>query len=498
VTDGYALDSESPPGFLDTALEIARTIDSLEVRSDIIALIAMKYVESGEVETGLELGESINEPFLRDQALAALAPKCIQAGNAAVAEETAEMIDDDTAYALAAEQMAVAYAELGSIDQAAEVAHRLPESAPVLSRIAQVCLEHGLAPEALKVANAIDYPDLRAPVLLDLAGQAMKDGRETAALELLEEANAGAQEIEFSEPRTATLVAIAALNREWGKETEAFEALVRARQLCEESEDFSKDADLVQIAAGFAELQHYKEATEVTEQIDNQFQFAHATVKIALAHQRAGQTEQARTLLAKALETARTTDAYGELSLVLRESLIEQLSVAYGITGDYDKAVDLAMAISAEDRRDRLLTELAKLCVPTGNNTRVLEIVEKIGDEYARVIAEVEIADTLLALNQAELADHTLFQALADAVSIQRSYQKALILIEIAGRFAKRDQPSKAIEILLDSLQAVALTGDAYEQSQALIAVAGRYRELGLVVGEKEQAILEQMLIKIS
>ena len=75
------------------------------------------------------------------------------------------MIEDDTAYALATEQMAVAYAESGAFEKSIEVAHRLTESAPTLSRIALVCVAGGLPAQALEVARSIDYAGFESACL---------------------------------------------------------------------------------------------------------------------------------------------------------------------------------------------------------------------------------------------------------------------------------------------------------------------------------------------
>jgi tetratricopeptide (TPR) repeat protein len=497
VNAEFTDDNDAATSFLDCAVKIAQAIDTLEGRSEILSLIALKYAESGQLDVAVDLAETINDSYLRDEALAAVAAKCIEVGAADYAEKLSEMIEDDAAYAVATEQMAVAYAESGAFEKSIEVANRLAESAPTLSRIALVCVAGGLPERALEVARSIDYADLKAPVLVELAAKALHDGRNPEALEHLEEATRVAEEIEFPEQRISTLVTIAALNKKCDQEEQALEILARAHHLCNESEGFDKDPALAQIAGGFAELHRYDQADQVIEEIEGPFQFAHATVKVALEYHQAGDNARVLTLLEQAMEIGRDAEVFGEQSLLMRESLLGELAICYAMVGHYEEALQIPAMMSSEEQQHRTLGEIAKLCVRSGNNGVVFQVSEMIKDTYARVICDVEIVDAFIASEQLALADHTLSEGFARIRTIERAYQKAQALMEIAPRFARREQAAKASEVLFEALTTVALIDDSYRQSHALIDLAGKYLELGLEVGEREQTVFEEMIVKL-
>jgi tetratricopeptide (TPR) repeat protein len=497
VNERHDDDNHAGNSFLDCAIEIAKAIETLEGRSEVISLIAIKYAELGQLDVAVDLAETINDSYMRDQALAGIAAKCIVAGADDYADTLSEMIEDETAYAIATEQMAVAYAESGAFDKSIDVAHRLAESAPALSRIALACAAGGLSVRALEVARSIDYADLKAPVLVELAAKALHDGRHPEAVELLLEATKVAEEVEFSAQRTSALAAIASLNKECGQAEQALEVLSRAHLLCSESRDRSKDSDLAQIAGGFAELQRYDQADQVIEEIENPFQFAHATAKVALEYHKAGDSTMALTLLTDALEIARDEEVYGEQTLMMRESLLDQLAGCYAMVGHYEEALQVTGLMNAQDQQHRTLGEIAKLCVRSGNNNRVFQVTEMIKDTYARVLCEVEIVDAFMASEQLALADHTLSEGFARTATIERAYQKASALMEIAPRFARREQAGKASEILFEALTTLAMIDSNYYQAQALINLAGKYLELGLEAGEREQAALEDITRKL-
>ena len=232
MSDTLPDDNNTGSGFLDCAVEIAQAIDNLEGRAEVISLIAIKYAESGQLDVAVDLAETIHDSYQRDQARAALAAKFIELGAADYAEKLCETIEDDTAYALATEEMAVAYAESAAFEKAIAVAQRLADRAPTLSRIALAFVAGGHPVHALDVARSIDYPDLKAPVMVELAARALHDGRNSEASELLQEATNAADEIEFAEQRISILVSTASLHEKCGQAAQALDILARAHGLC--------------------------------------------------------------------------------------------------------------------------------------------------------------------------------------------------------------------------------------------------------------------------
>jgi hypothetical protein len=496
VNDRLANDNRMENMFLDCALEIAQGVDSLEGRSEIISLVAFKYAEAGLIDLAVDLAETINDSYLQDQALAGIAAKCIEAGVPDYADTLSDRIEDDTAYALATEQMAIAYAEQGAFDKAIDVAHRLADSAPTLSGMAFSFLAGGRPVQALEVARSIDYPDLKAPLLIELAAKALQDQRNSDALELLLEATSAADDIEFSDQRISNLVTIASLNKRCGQEDQAFEILSGAHDQCNDSADFDPDPALSQIAGGFAELQRYDRADQVIEEIENPFQFAHATARVALEYHKAGNTAKTLELLADALETGRDEEVYGDQTLMLRESLLGELAGYYALVDHYDEALQIAGLVTSEDLQYRILGEVAKQCVRSGNNSRVFQVTELIKDPYARVLWELEIVDAFIASEQSELADHALSQVLARTATMERPYQKAMALMEIAPRFARRENTAQASQVLFEALATLTMIDDGYHQSLALINLAAKYQKLGQQVGEREKVVLEEISFK--
>jgi tetratricopeptide (TPR) repeat protein len=497
VNDRLANDDGAPDTFLDCALEVAQGIDSLEGRSEIISIIAFRYADAGQIDHAVDIAETINDSYLRDQTLAGIAAKCIEVGVADYADTVADTIEDDTAFALATEQMAVAYAEQGVFEKSIEVAHQLEESAPTLNRIALSLLARGQHVEALEAARSIDYPDLKAPLLVELASSALRDGRNTDALELLLEATRTAEEIEFADQRISTLISIASVTNRCDQEDHALEILSRAHDQCKKSRDFAPDAVLAEIAGAYAEMKRYETADKVIEEIENPFQFAHATARVSIEYTRAGNTARALELLADATEIVREEEVYGHQSLLMRESVLSELGSCYALVGHYDEALQMIGMMSSQDRQDRSLDEIAKQAVRSGNHNRASQAAEMIKDNYARVLCDLSIVDALIESNQLEMADHALSQLFARAAEMERPYERAMALMEIAPRFAQRELAAQASRALSESLTTLAIIEDGYHRSHALINLSGKYQKLEQQPGEREQTVLEEILHRL-
>jgi tetratricopeptide (TPR) repeat protein len=506
MNENFVEEEEAGSGFLDCAVEIASTIDNLESYSEVMALIAVRYAESGLLDNAFDLAETINDSFIRDQTLASMAASCVEAGEDEYADKLLEIIEDDNIHSSAMGQMAVKYAEAGAVEKSIAVAWELADSAPTLSQIALVCADGGLFAQALEVARSIEYADLKAVTLAELASKALHDGRSTEALELLPEATQAAEEVEFSEQRISTLVEIAALYKESGQEEHSLEILSRSHLLCNEFEgstpvgmstSYARDGALAQIAGRFAALQRYEQADAVVEEIEDPFQFARATLAVALEYHRAGRSTEALTWLTQALEIIRDEEVYGEYGLMERERLVDSLALSYATAHYYEEALQAVELMNSQEQRQRTLAEMAKICVRSGNNSRAFQVSEMIKDNYARVLSDLELVDAFVEAGQLELADHTLSQALLSAAQIELPYEKALALMNSAPRFARREQTGKASDMLFESLTTAALVEGGYHQSRALINLAGKYKEAGLEAGEREQQVLQEMMLKL-
>ncbi|PYS51747.1 MAG: hypothetical protein DMF68_03340 [Acidobacteria bacterium] len=255
---------------------------------------------------------------------------------------------------------------------------------------------------------------------------------------------------------------------------------------------FARDETFARIATRFAELNRFSEADKVLEKIDDPFQFAVAAAQMAVEYKKAGQSEQALTLLAEALDLAKE-EVYGERTLIERDTLLAVLAVSNAEVGSLDEALEVAKMISAPNLQFAACRDVGKACVRAGNNNGIFQVADLIQHAYAKVLYDIETSDALTSAEQTELAARLLSQALIEVEAIEMPFEKSLALMEIALRFAQGEQSAKASELLFQALSVATEIESSYSEARVLIQLDDKYRQAGLEPGEREESILQKI-----
>jgi hypothetical protein len=484
--------------FLHAAERIAENIHG-DAKAEAVSLIAGRYAKLALMDDALGLAETISDPFTRDKTLCEIAAASIATGTSVYVETSLEMIDDPGSRSLAIEEIAVKYAEAGDLDQALELTDELEDADPALRRIALA--EGSYSPRAAELASSITAPDLRASTLGHLAALAYHSGHKTEAAELLAECLQAAEEIEFSENRIYAVIGVASIYEDMGDTDTALETLVQAFELTADFEgmpppglsaSFPRDEALTQLVESFARLGHFDQADRAAEQIDNPFQFAHASSKEAIEYFRAGQVDQAFTLLSEALELALEEPVYGEQGMLVKDSLLAELAVGFARLGQLEKSFEVARKLSSESQQFLALGLVGKECARTGNSPGMFQIAEAITNNHSLASYWLAVTDVLTDSAQTELARQTLLKAAESAETIHAKYEKAETLIEVAYRLA-RVNDSKASELFALALDTISQLTD-YEKAVSLLRLDERFTQLNRKLTEDERMLLKRVL----
>jgi tetratricopeptide (TPR) repeat protein len=477
--------------FVEAAVRIAQTVDGVEERGEILSLATNIYAESGQLDLALSLADTIEDSYQRDLTLTNIATICAAAGDDDQADSLLEMIDDEVPYGLAIEQVAAAYTRSGEIDKAVETARRLNDSDSALSSIARACPSRDLLTDCLEIVRSIDYPELKATALIELAGKARQLEAQDESAELIEEAVAAADEIEFPQQRIEAWVRIAALYKDNDQTEQAAEVLSKARGDCEETEKSDRDAVLYQIAAAYAQLRDFETAEQLLEEIENPYDFCWATAAVALEHYQAADQTAANKLLADGLEVIKDEPVYGEQSLLRRRTVLANLAQTYAAIGHVEDALRVNELLDSEEQQDESLREIAYTLAPTENRSMTFKVFEKIKNDAMRVLCEVDVVRAWARSDQLELADHLLSNASAELAKVAWPQQRTKCLAELAQAYELREQPGRCSENLFEALTAAAMIKGSYLQARALLGLAVKHKELIRSASEAEQQILE-------
>jgi tetratricopeptide (TPR) repeat protein len=484
--------------FLQAAERIAENLHG-DAKIEVVSIIAVRYAKLALLNEALGMAETISDPFTRDNTLSEIAAASIATGAPDYVDAALEMIEDPGSRSLAIEELAVKYAEAGDLDQALELTDELEDADPALRRIALA--EGSYSPRAVELASSITAPDLRASTLGQLAALAYRSDRKSEAAELLAECLQSADEIEFSENRIYALIGVASLYEDMGDTDKALKTLAQAFELTADFEgmpatglsaSFPRGEALTQLVESFARLGHFDQADRAAEQIDDPFQFAHASTKEAREYFRAGQAGQATTLLSEALELALEEPVYGEQGMLVKDSLLAELAVGFARLGQLEKSFEVAGKLSSESQQFIALGLVGKECASTGNSRGMFQAAEAITDNHSLTSYWLAVTDVLTDSAQTDLARKTLLKAAESAATIEAKHEKAESLIEVAYRLERVNDP-KASETFTLALDTITQLTD-YKKALSLLQLDERFTQLNRKLSEDERMLLKQVL----
>jgi len=479
--------------FVEVAVQVGQTIEGSEGRGEILILAADFYAEADQNELAASLAQTIDDSYQRELALSRIAVKLAGEGEEDQAESLLEMIDDDAAYGLAVEELAAAYARNGEIDKAIAIAERLSDSAAALCGIALACPSAVQVTDCIEVARSIEYPELKATTMVELAGKASTLDDQTDFTELLQEALAAAEAIDFPQQRIEARVAIAKWFREHQQTEQADEVLQKARADCEEVERLGRDTALAQIAQAYAELHEFDRANQLLEEIEDPFQFCHASRAVALEEYRSGDEAAALKLLADGLEVIKDEAVYSQEALNVRETVCGNLAWTYAEIGHLEDALRVTELLASPEQLNAVLTRMAVTLAKNDDLSVVFRALDRIRDNSARVLCEIELARGWTSRNQPALASHILGKASVEVAAVERRYLRAICLAELAQAYQLSEQTSRAAEVLLEALKTAATINGGYDQARALLSLAVKHRELSRPTDEPELRILDDI-----
>lgn len=482
--------------FVDAAVSVARTIDELEEKGEILALAVSIYAECGYTDFALSLAEEIEDVYQRELTLTNLAVTCAAAGDGDQVDSLLEMIEDEVAYGLAIEQVAAAYTRSGEIDKAVETARRLNDSDSALTSIARGCPSRDLLTDCIEIARSIDYPDLKVTALVELAVKARQLEAQSESTELIKEAESAAAELDFPPQRIETRVRIATWYRENNQTEKAAEVLGQARGDCEETDRSGRDAALSQVAAAYAALHDFNSAEQLLEELEDPYEFCRTVAAVALEQYQAGDQNAAIKLLAEGREVIKD-EPYGERTLINRQGTLGQLADTYASIERLEDAFQVAELLDSNEQQDEALKWIAYITASAANPGSALKVFERIKDDAARALCEIDVVRRWARNDQLALADHLLGNASADVAKVEWPHLRAKCLAELAQAYELRQQTGRCSESLLESLKTAATIKGNTSQARALIGLAVKHKELNRPASEAELQILEEITAQL-
>jgi tetratricopeptide (TPR) repeat protein len=497
--------SSANEDLLASALGVAETVEG-EERSELLEAIAVEYCRRGNLETALELAESIQDPYLRERTIGTLAALSFDVQAPDQANELLDSIEDPSLVAIAIEQTSVRLAERGEFEEAIRLTDQLADPADALSNIAVLYAQKGNFEEAIEVAQMIEPAHTRTTTFGQLATELIGKGRNDEALELLGEATESAEAIDFPEDQVYALAGLASVYEKLGERDSAFEILTQAQELCGDIESSAgvgisatsgRDQALSQIVGALASLNFFEKADSVLEEIEDPFQFSLASMQLAEGYHKDGRQGPAKELLDQAVEITREPELTGERGIAIREQVLSLLAYRYALFGYFDESLKLAESLTGMDQKTGLLVDIGRQSVVAGRDTA--RVGNLLTDPARTTTFWLAISDAHWEATQTDEAERALVKAQAGADTIDSPYEKSLALTKIASRLNARQQTDRARIAFNKARSIVDTIAVTYQQARILLELAQVQRSVNIESGQTERAaFLEPETVWIS
>ena len=484
---------------LEIAILLTQTVEG-DGYSELAQSIATQLAQRGDLQRALDVAETIADPYLKDQTLGLIAAQTIDS-NEIDPGELLDEIEDPVLRDLATEQVAVQYAATGDLENSLALVSQLPDNEPVLSLIAVGFAANGFETQSLEVLQSIENPATRVAVSSQLSSALLKKGKTPEAESLLTSAESDLNQIEYPEERINAALNLASVLRDLSRNDEAFEHLKQSAVLCKEFEEsdaealetvFVRDEALAQIASEMAHVGHLSEADSLLEEIGDAFQFARATVQLAIAHHKSGNLEESLKLLKQAHEIIAEQPTYGEYGQRMRDTLFAEIAAAYANCGFYEQALDLADEITDSDEKLRTLIRVAQAAVNSEQYAHIKRASDNLKDEVSKASFWLSLSESFRANDQSESFDDAIAKSIDNAERIRMPYEQSLILAEIGLRLAE-SSPEKADSVFLKAVENLRAIEGGYRRVAILLNLSQKYWKLDRQPGPEERVVFRDL-----
>ncbi|MBM7846665.1 CHAT domain-containing protein [Herpetosiphon giganteus] len=449
---------------LNTALNIAYSIDSPWSHGSALCTIAEALVAQGHIDRALTLAHSIDELWLRNSALCTIAEALATQGNIDRALTLAHSMDNPEQRAKSFAAIAKATAAGGQQEHALVI---LDTALPIINSsdfreqrdaalciIAEATATQRHIDRALALAQTIDDPTQRAKSFAAIAKVTATGGQQEHALAILNTSLTIAHAIDDPAQRAKSFAAIAKVTATGGQQEHALAilntSLIIVRTIDNPEQRAKTFATITEATAIQGDIDR---ALALAQTIDNLEQRAKTFATITEATAIQGDID-------RALALAQTID-----NLEQRAKTFATIAKATAIQGDIDHALTIAQTIDNLEQRAKTFATIAKATAIQGDIDHALTIVHSIDNPEERIIG-------LRTITEATATQGDIDRALALAQTIDDPAQRAKTFATIAKAAAIQGDIDHALTIA-HSIDELGLRNNALCTIAEALAIQG-------------------------
>ena len=476
---------------LRRALTVAETMEEPFWRAATMNGLAGGIAEMGDFDWALEVAEAIDEDLFKTYALSGIARTLALTGHP---ERAAQVVQRALAVATAMEDAQDKVAALNGIardlagservEPAAEVAGqalRIAENivlqeqrASAMCGVAESLAAIGYADQTLRVVEAIEEEAGKVRALISVARHMIQAGDRDSAAKIISQIQTAAETMSDGWEKTSVTGDIAESLAQIG---EFDRAVALASAIDDENHKAFALNRIVKISA---QARNLEMALEVADAIGDQGQRASALCHVAQSLAQLGRTDEAITLINRAVTPLSPPgQAWGKVSV------LNKVAQALFQTGSPDKAINVvnqalldAATIEPEWQRACALADIARTYVEIGDEDRIsqiLALIESFKIDTVRVDALSRLAKGFSEAGQTARALELVEKALNTLGTVEHNLET---LGRIAEILAWAGNKEKALALTEGALTTAEATNDEGYRAMALGKIARALAEV--------------------
>lgn len=486
--------ADAQSDLLSCSAFLAEAIQSRDGRAQAMMAVVPLYLAKGDVDTAAELANTVDDPFVRDRLLIAVAEKCAAVDDDEYAMQLVEAIEDFGLQSQARERIGQQLAANGKFEKAREVAETMDHRDTVLAGIATRQHTDGDQDAALKSINEIGFPGSAVHALLAMAAGDIEAEEFERSAELLEKASIAAEDIEHDEEKIRAFIDIGNAFIAAKRHDRAIETLDKGRGFTDVLDNIHRDNFLGGVSLGFLRAGSLELADRTLDSVADKTQIASCLLGFAREFWRRDEKTEALEALEEGHAILRSQHEKETRDSKAKYALFTAIAVQFAGFEKGERAIGIALEIADENESMNALGQIAQILTIQKNDELARQALNSIPDDVHRMFALIRVSDAAASNGENEKATDILEEAHALAESVPQLASRSSAFIEFAKRFLQHGNSDRAREISLENLQTISTIRDESTRATAIANLAELYEDAKFEMNPVEQKTVRELV----
>lgn len=494
MSEKFISRDDAEKDLLACAAYVAERVSAGDDHSEAISAVLPLYLKRVDVDTAAELANSVDDPFVRDRLIIAVAAKCSEIDDDEYAMQLVEAIDDPGLQSEAVERLGLIKAERGQFDAARGIADDMAHPEFVLAAVAVKQAAGGDHASADSTLDGISFPSARVTARCGIADAAIKGGDMERAVATLEKAAEDALEIEHQEEKVRSLIEIGNLYIEAERKDKAINTFDTAREETESLDNMHRDGFFASASVGFLRAGSQDLSDRALDLVADKTQMANALLGHARHFWVNDQKDDAVEAIDEAYEVLRSQKDIETRSARDRYVLFTSIAAQFAGFGRGERAIEIAEGIEDEEQSMVALAQIARVLTAQNEDELARHAISSIPDEGQRVFALIGMSDEA-GKNDKEKAVSLINEAAENIESIPQMSVRSSALNAIADRAATLELDDLLDNSVQQQFQTIEQMKSKSAQAQALASLSTLAEKHELMLGEPEHERLKAIVM---